>query len=597
MRLRFLLPCASLLAACPSGNPDDDDSVTTYNEVAPGALVFTEVMANPQPNRGEYVELYNTTGEAIGLAGCQVSDGGSSGHDYVIATDAEVAPGGYVLLGSTASLGPEENPIDVAIVWADIALNQSDDTESVTLACPDGNGGRSITDSAALSPEGGWPRGRAWQFEGTPSASGNDDPAGWCTAPNQVETRFDQTDGLLSLGTPGAPTVCETPGGATPSLLGQLVITEISIDPCADVDEWFELWNPGLEALDIRRCAIYDGPADGSSEPAMHVIDAERGGTAIPAGGYLLLKAGTADDTSLGLDPSNTVSADYPYADSIGFNNSGVQSMWIECPTDAGSVEIDRIVYNWENWGSSWKGRSLQVDPPFATAEGNDDAANWCVGSSGPYLVNGECSSYGTPGDANPPCPIPDPSPGVGEVVITELMARSDAVVGHNEEWFEVKNVSAARVGLDGCIIEVDDGDGTPDQHVVEWPLGVPLDPGGYGVLVKSSAADSLGCGLPYIYQFGTNISFINEAAETLRLRCPGAGGTVTVDEVPYDGGFSPGIPWQLMSGSETAAANDLPASWCNATSAAAWTWSCTVTDGADTGTNYGTPGAPSVCP
>ena len=58
------------LAGCPTGGGpgDDDDSVNVFDPIAIGALVITEIQADPQPNRPEWIELFNTTDGTINLA-------------------------------------------------------------------------------------------------------------------------------------------------------------------------------------------------------------------------------------------------------------------------------------------------------------------------------------------------------------------------------------------------------------------------------------------------------------------------------------------------------------------------------------------------
>ena len=115
-----------------------------------------------------------------------------------------------------------------------------------------------------------------------------------------------------------------------------------------------------------------------------------------------------------------------------------------------------------------------------------------------------------------------------------------------------------------------------------------------YAVFVKSTASDTIDCGLPYDYAYGSNLSFNNDDLESLSLIClDPVGEEILIDSVSFAGGFEPGIPWQLRSDRESATQNDDSSSWCSDLETTGYTWSCTV--GSDT--NYGTPGAPSTCP
>ena len=593
------------LAGCPTGGGpgDDDDSVNVFDPIAIGALVITEIQADPQPNRPEWIELFNTTDGTINLAGCQVATRGSSDNEFVITGDGSVAAGAYVLLGAAEFLGEDGDAQYAAeVVWSDISINQNDQTELVELACPDGNGGRALTDIVAFDPIEGWlPRkGHSWQYTGPATASGNDDPTAWCEAPIQPNATYATIDGEPEYGTPGLPTQCEQLGGTAPTAEGDLVITEIAVDPCGGTKEWFELYNPGTEDIDVRRCQIIDVPVDGTTDPDIHTLDAERGDTIIPAGGFAVFKSSSTSDPDLAITSDGSVQGDYPYANGISFKNDDNQYLYLSCPLEAGgTVEVDRILYNWDEQGSGFKGRALSLDPSAWTAEGNDSLDSWCLAPDAEYFVGADCTDIGSPGVANTACPVPPPFPGAGDLVFTELMALSQTIVGSNEEWVEVKSLGAATYGLDGCSLEVDNGTEV-DTHVISFALGLTIDPGEYLVMVKSSAADTIACNLPSSYGYGTNLNLSNSDAEVLRLVCPGEAGTVTIDELAYDFDTADprGIAWQLDASSESAAGNDDPLNWCFPDpTITTFPWECTVDNGTDSATNYGTPGVVGSCP
>ncbi len=599
MRRPFQLLCLAAvtmaLVGCPTTQPrdDDDDTVLTlYDEVPVGSLVVTEILAHPNVGRPEFVEVVNASSEDVDLIGCKLVDAGSGEHEHDVSTPLVLAPGEYVLFGAEEFLGSGE-ALPVDIVWIDITLAQTDENEAVGLRCPDGTGARHVIDEVAFHWNGlDLRRGHSWQLASAPDATANDDPANWCEAPTQDDAAYAEVDGVVDYGSPGGPAICETPGGATPSSPGEVVITEILVDEFTGLREWFELHNPGDEPLDLRGCVLGDEPVAGGSDPNTHTLDADVGLTVLEPGGWLSL---SKTDTDLVSDGS--ISTDYPYG-SLGFNNSDLQLLWLDCPTDSGLMRIDQVIYDWGEYGSDFEGRSLSLSATALDAEDNDDLTNWCLAADEDTFWTTEDGdppetffARGTPGEANPACPVPDPFPLVGEVVFTEILARSAGTdIGTNEEWFELKNVSDHVVSIDGCTIRNDDFSGEPDDHVIAAPLGLSVEAGAYSVLVKSSASDSIDCGLPYDYGYGTNIGLANDSPETLELICPG---DVVVDVVNYDGGFLPGIPWQLRADSENSVDNDSPDNWCSSDDTSVYTWSCAV--GEDT--NYGTPGVASVCP
>jgi len=597
LRALSLLALALLalpISACTTTGSGDDDDDVILEEVHVGSLVITEVLAYSNATRPDFVEIVNVTDNDVDLRGCQVVDGGTAEHDFTITVPVDLAPGAVALLGAAAFLdGNEQVPVDVN--WgSDVTMNHQDESESVALLCPDGAGSRQLVDAVSFDVWPDFTRGRSWQLTVAPDATANDDPANWCPAPAQDNTQFAFVDGTPDYGTPGTETICEQLGGPIPSVAGDVVFSEILIDDPDGLREWFELHNPGDGPVDVRTCVLNDLAVGGDGDPVTHTLDAELGDTVIPAGGQLLLSK-----TDLAITDDGSLLADYPYS-SLGFNNSEPQRLWIECPVGKSLVTIDEIVFNWSDYGAVHKGRSLQVDPGSLDDEGNDDPDNYCLAADADLYYDETTAddppvttrAWGTPGEPNPPCPVPDPHPELGDLVITEILVRADTALGTNEEWFEVKNVSAARVGLDGCIVRNVNAGGDNDDEDIADPFGVSLDPGEYGVFVRSSAADSLACELPHVFQYGTSIGFNNDDDEHVQIVCPSPTGGTIVDSIQLEGGYDAGIPWQLKRSAETAVANDDPANWCREDSTAAWTWTCTV----DEGTHYGTPGGPSTC-
>ena len=106
----------------------------------------------------------------------------------------------------------------------------------------------------------------------------------------ELEGAGSEVDGVSDYGSPGAPTTCETLGGIAPSSAGEVVISEILIHEFDGLREWFELHNPGTEAVDIRNCVISDESLGSASDPNSHTINYEAGTTVIESGGFLLLE-------------------------------------------------------------------------------------------------------------------------------------------------------------------------------------------------------------------------------------------------------------------------------------------------------------------
>jgi hypothetical protein len=160
-----------------------------------------------------------------------------------------------------------------------------------------------------------------------------------------------------------------------PSRIGELVITELMIDPKTLLDsagEWFELYNPNAYELDLRGCEIDDG-----SKNRHELTTSIRA----PARRYVTI----ARQSAPGFVPDGVAP--------ISLGNTA-DSLAVRCA----GVEIDRVSYD-KAAGYAWtSGASLALDAERVDARENDSANAWCSGrdSYGPEL--------GTPGRGNPAC-------------------------------------------------------------------------------------------------------------------------------------------------------------------------------------------------
>ena len=557
-----------------NGSPEGADAVPV------GALVITEILAHPNASRPEFLELFNASDDEINLQACEVVDGGSSAHSFIINQPTPVAAGQWALLAESASLGAVDGELPVDVEWDAISFNQGDESESVGLNCPDGKGARHQVDTVSFDWNGmGLQRGRSWQLAADADATANDEPDNWCEAPAQDDAIYAEVDGVLDYGSPGGPAVCETLGGAQPQAAGEVVITELLIDSFTGLREWFEIHNPGTENIDIRNCVIGEGTVDGSSA-SEHTVDYELGSTVVPPGGYLLLARG-ADVTTDG-----SVVADYPYS-SLAFPNSGSHMTWMDCPVGDQMVRIDQITFDWSDYGSSFKGYSLSLSPTALSADANDDAENWCLAGDGDvYFTTTDddpddpttYTARGTPGQANPNCPEPGLNPGAGDLVITEILI--DSLIGMRE-WFELYNPGTEDLELVGCtMVEHEQGaaclaDDSSCRHEFDSFAGQTLVPAGDYLLLARTAVEITTDGLILAdYAYSGTLLFSNSGVQELSIVCADElGGEVVVDTIFYDWSDYEdaaatdlrGRSLVLSSTATSPDANDLSANWCPA--------------------------------
>jgi hypothetical protein len=170
------------------------------------------------------------------------------------------------------------------------------------------------------------------------------------------------------------------PSAASPPALpqpgvGQLVITELMIDPKTltdDEGEWIELANITQTEFDLMGCALDDG-----SKAPHSLMTSMR----VPPRAYVTI----ARNAQPGFMPD--------YTESLSLTNSA-DTVALRC----GDHEIDRVAYAKSAGFPIQSGASLALDPARLDALANDDATAWCSGreSYGPEL--------GSPGRPNPAC-------------------------------------------------------------------------------------------------------------------------------------------------------------------------------------------------
>lgn len=195
--------------------------------------------------------------------------------------------------------------------------------------------------------------------------------------------RPDPRSSLAAAAGSGGTAPPERPALPTPERAGDLIISELMIDPKAlpDADgEWIELFNTTSAELELRDCQLDDG---GKSTHALSAA------LHIPKRAYFTVARSAAPgfkpDAILPLSLTNS-------ADTIAIVCHG--------------IEIDRVSYDRAAEFVIKPGVSLALDPSMLDdARHNDAASSWCEGRDA-YNTD-----LGSPGRENPSCD----SPGEGE--------------------------------------------------------------------------------------------------------------------------------------------------------------------------------------
>ena len=407
----------------------------------PAALVITEVLANAlNEGSGEFVELWNSGVEPVDGAGLVLEDGG--GHDDVLQS----------LSGGVALIAPGQHALIVDPDWDHSAfvppgvvlLSTGDSTlgnglsvsDTVTLLAPDGT----TVISSFSSPSD---PGDGVSIERIAYADG-DAPANWQPA----------TDACVTSASPGRL------NGAAGGACGAIVVNEVMNNPLVEATgEFVELWNGGLDAVELLGLVLSDGDA---AEP---LVAFDGGPTVVPAGGFaVVVDSGYPDVSAIPVDVVILTTGDATLGNALAASDP------ITLYEADGVTPIDAFGFPFN------PGNGVSVER-IAVGGAPDSAANWtdspcAVGASVGF---DNCASSGEVGDEDSDL----------DVLITEVM--SNPLTESTGEYVELFNAGVDPVDLGGTILW--DGDATDPLEGFVDPADTVLEPGGWAVILDSSYA------------------------------------------------------------------------------------------------------------
>ena len=374
------LPACQPTESCGNGSDDDGDRLVDCADpdcsavpacaqtVAPGDLVFTEIMADPSSGGGdpvsEWFELHNPTARPLDLAGFGLSDlDGQPVRRHVITRSVVVPPGGFVVLAHTTGAGLGFVP---AYEYGATALSLNNGGDQLELTDRTGVVIDVVDYALATFPavQSGVSLDTAER-----TAAGNDAGAAWCASDAAPFNAAGER------GTPGASGSCGAVAPREPRA-GELVITELQYNPSGVEPgaEWLELLSTSTARLDLTGLLVSSGVAS-SALTAPPIV--EPGARLVLCRDPAVGPAGCAGYGSLSL--TNTT-------DDLTL-------------TTAGGVVVDTVVYaTVAPWPASVNGTSIELSESHLDAASNNDGARWCAATA----VSG--ADRATPGAAGS-CP------------------------------------------------------------------------------------------------------------------------------------------------------------------------------------------------
>ena len=576
MRATILIAIAGLAACGPASHQGDCKD----QQLLPGKLVITEVFADYQAASGgtgadegkEWIELYNASGQAIELAGLQVTHSrpdGSKEQSHVL-EDVTLAPGQFFTMGNSAQdllppyidYGYGDDLGDLFNTDGGKLRLRCGDTEIDTALYQDVRAGHSRQLTASQPPD----------------FTINDAAQSWCeAAATQFEPDNHGTPGQDNDCTPVIAGRCSNGIGelrdTVPPGPGDLVITEVMPSPAAVADaagEWFEarvMRDIDLNGLGLDRAGDTAMPDVIESPDCIHI-----------AGGAYVVFARNPDSLSNGgLAPYGTFRF----------------SLLSGSPTVPGDVRImnGATIVDAVTWTASRTARSLSLDPDFANDTANDDAANFCDGTTA-YNTVGSLSDFGTPSLPNGQCALLPPAgqclangvaravvkPAAGKLVISEFLANpAGTSTDTTQEWFEITNTGTTSFDLNGLGLR---GNSTT-VNVVSSAECKTVPPGGFALFAHGTDPAINGM-LPEID--ATFTFALAQSNGTLSV----LDGTAVLDSIAWTIGIQDGASKQLQPGAATTTtiANDSATNFCDAL----------PTQPYGTTGNLGTPGAANAC-
>ena len=531
-----------------------------------GDLVVTEYAANfaGTDTGREWFEVYNTTNTRVVLTGLVISDtDGASPAEYesfTVTTPVVVEANDFVVFASSATAVP--SAVSPVYVWNGDADFRLTDADQIILTYRGGTIDSIEYDTA-------WPSldGAAAQFAGDPLVEDNGTAEAWCLASELYNAS--------EFGTPGAlNSPCDFVTSRPPET-GELVITELMIDPTALSDndgEWFEVHNITSETLNLSGMIVAERDAGGAISTAASGRFVVRDGVEIEAGQWFVFA-----DKAGGLGAVAAADApDYVWDSGFGFTNSGTDELVLLI----GATVIDEVEFNLasRSLGAS-SGVAANLDVFIGDATSNDDPANWC-----PAITAFASGDLGTPGEPNDGCDTEPETfiPGPGSLIITEVLAASRPGSPDPGEFVELFHRGFDPVDLDNCVLV--------ENTTHQFPDGLIFEPGDHILIGRSTDATAFGTRQPDVVLPDLALS---NSGETLTIRCTD-GDTYDVDSFTYTGGLANvgrSAQFNRTITADSITENDNIVNWCvSATDVAIRFVNNGVND------VYGTPGAANNC-
>lgn len=508
------------------GDASGDGTGGACRAAQAGDLVLTEILADPggadvngdgdtDSRKNEFVELVNFASEPVGLANVSISTGKSPlsiGATCLQPNEARVVFGSEVSLSLTNSGGTVTLLVDGAPVQAHTYGSEADKDESITLTTQDDPLTAWVRHSELseqpFSP-GTCPNGNAF-----PNCEGEPTP-----------TDADAVGGDVPGDGPGPdiPPTCE---GAAP-VVGDLLINEILADPGSALDanqdgvadsaddEFVEILNVSEAVIDVSGVTIAEEKGTTFTFPVGTCLQPGQGAVVFAKyegggnfGGARAFGLGKGFSLNNSDETVTLATAAGDALDTVAYGSGADDESWTRAVDGDASAEWVRHSQAALSGGAAMSPGTCQNGGSFPDCEGAppvetppDQGADVPTNDGGP-TDEGSTDEGGpdvpvgdTPLDVGPGC---GPAPGVGELVINEVLAdpNPDDVNGDGtyesggDEFVEIVNLSGMALDVGGVTVAT--GPTADNVSVVHtFPAGTCLE-AATGVVIFGGGAPTI---------------------------------------------------------------------------------------------------------
>lgn len=372
----------------------------------------------------DWVELYNARDEEIDVSGMYLADEADDlKPENQLPENTIIPSGGYLVVVCSGNTSYTDS-----VIYIDMRLSANQDGDNnVFIYDPLG---RLLDQSEAFGYESGIGS----------DGHGLDDDKSFGRYPDG-----DTTWQVFTVPTPGTENYVPPPVIEEEVYINELMCDNEDFvqDEYGEYDDWFEIYNPGSETIDIGGWYVTDNLNDVKS---YQIPDTDPSLTTIPAGGYIVL---WADDQPvqgvlhLGFKLSSS-------GEAIGISRSGI-------------IFADSLEY----------GNTGVVDAPPA----NESAGRYPDGSE-----NWQIFDTPTPGASNqeitPEYPI---------IFINEFMPDNETIIadehGEYDDWIELFNPNTDPVNVGGWYLSDNSANPAQWQIPITEPAATTIPPEGFLLL------------------------------------------------------------------------------------------------------------------